>query len=134
MYLVDTNIWLERLLDQTRSDEVRQFLDATPSEHLFISDFSLHSIGIIMTRLDKAEQLLNFVRDAFIDGGVGLVHLEAEHTRRLVQVAGQFKLDFDDAYQYVAAETHDLITISYDRDFDRTDRGRKEPLQIVGQL
>lgn len=45
MYLVDTNIWLERLLDQTRSDEVRQFLDATPSEHLFISDFSLHSIG-----------------------------------------------------------------------------------------
>jgi hypothetical protein len=27
MYLVDTNIWLERLLDQERSEEVGQFPD-----------------------------------------------------------------------------------------------------------
>lgn len=32
MYLVDTNVWLERLLDQARSDEVGQFLDAIASE------------------------------------------------------------------------------------------------------
>ena len=25
MYLVDTNIWLERLLDQDRAEEVRQY-------------------------------------------------------------------------------------------------------------
>jgi len=28
MYLVDTNIWLERLLDQEKSDEVGEFLSA----------------------------------------------------------------------------------------------------------
>lgn len=27
MYLVDTNIWLERLLGQAKSDEVGQFLE-----------------------------------------------------------------------------------------------------------
>ena len=73
MFLVDTNVWLERLLDQERSEEVRRFLDATSSERLFISDFSFHSIGIIMIRLNKADEFLSFVRDAFIDGCVGLV-------------------------------------------------------------
>ena len=30
MYLVDTNVWLERLLDQERSSEVGQFLASVP--------------------------------------------------------------------------------------------------------
>ena len=55
MFLADTNIWLERLLDQTRSDEVGRFLDSTPSDHLFVSDFSFHSVAIIMIRLKKAD-------------------------------------------------------------------------------
>jgi predicted nucleic acid-binding protein len=134
MYLVDTNIWLERLLEQEKSDEVRRFLDAIPSEQLFISDFSFHSIGIAMIRLNKSEALLDFIRDAFIDGGVELLHLSPERTDRITRIAEQFKLDFDDAYQYVVAETHNLTTISYDRDFDRTERGRKEPSDIVGPL
>ena len=40
MYLVDTNIWLERLLDQSRSDEVGRFLDAIASDELLVSDFT----------------------------------------------------------------------------------------------
>jgi predicted nucleic acid-binding protein len=132
MFLVDTNIWLERLLDQARSDEVGRFLDVTPSDRLFISDFSFHSIGIIMMRMNQADQFLNFVRDVFIDAGVGLVCLKPEATRRIIEVAERFSLDFDDAYQYGAAETHALITVTFDRDFDRTERGRKEPVDIVG--
>jgi len=38
MYLVDTNVWLERLLDQERSEEVGRFLDRVPSDRLFITD------------------------------------------------------------------------------------------------
>ena len=53
MYLVDTNIWLERLLDQAKSEEVGRFLSDTPPNQLIISDFSLHSIGVILDRLDK---------------------------------------------------------------------------------
>lgn len=44
MYLVDTNIWLERLLGQAKSDEVGQFLDQTPPNQLLITDFAFHSI------------------------------------------------------------------------------------------
>lgn len=84
MYLVDTNVWLERLPDQERSEEVGNFLSRPPSERLFITDFALHSIGVVMHRLHRLEALLRFVRDAFLDGAVVLTHLEPEDTQRLL--------------------------------------------------
>lgn len=132
MYLVDTNVWLERLLDQARSDEVGEFLGRFPSERLFLTDFSFHSISLVLSRLNKADALLRFVRDAFTEGAVVLLHLEPEDTQQLVSAMDQFKLDFDDAYQYVAAEKHRLTLVSYDADFDRTERKRKEPGEVPG--
>ena len=78
MYLVDTNIWLERLLDQARSGEVGAFLDRTASNQLFITDFAFHSIGVILNRLKRLEALTRFVQDTFVDGDVTIVHLEPE--------------------------------------------------------
>ena len=46
-YLVDTNIFLEILLSQERKDDCKSFLDENVGS-LFISDFSLHSIGVIL--------------------------------------------------------------------------------------
>lgn len=132
MYLVDTNVWLERLLDQARSEEVGQFFNHIPSEQLFISDFSFHSIAVILNRLDKMEALLYFVQDAFMDSAVVLIHLNPKDTQRLVDVIEQFALDFDDAYQYVSAEKYNLTIVSYDSDFNRTEQGKKTPLEILG--
>jgi predicted nucleic acid-binding protein len=84
MYLVDTNIWLERLLDQNRSDEVRQFLDRITSGQLLITDFSLHSIGVILTRLRRSETLLCFLQDVLIEGGVRLASITPEEMPRLL--------------------------------------------------
>ena len=131
MYLVDTNVWLERLLDQVRSDEVGYFLDHTPSERLSITDFAFHSIGVVLSRLNQMEALLRFVQDVFIDGAVALIHLEPGDTERLVRVTEQFDLDFDDAYQYVATEKYNLALVSFDSDFDRTERGRKTPTEAL---
>jgi hypothetical protein len=130
MYLVDTNVWLERLLDQARSEEVGEFLGRLPSERLFITDSSFHSIGLVLCKLNKAEALLRFVRDAFTEGAVVLVRLEPEDSRQVVSTMEQFALDFDDAYQYVAAEKYDLTLISFDSDFDHTERGRKRPAEL----
>ncbi|MBC7233545.1 MAG: type II toxin-antitoxin system VapC family toxin [Chloroflexi bacterium] len=131
MYLIDTNIWLERLLHQEKSEVVGQFLSRTPSEHLFITDFPLHSIGIVMHRLKRLDALLRFVQDAFIDGAVVLIHLKPEDMRGLIHVMDQFDLDFDDAYQYVAAEKYSLTIVSLDHDFDQTERGRKTPDEVL---
>jgi predicted nucleic acid-binding protein len=42
-----------------------------------------------------------------------------------------FDLDFDDAYQYVAAEKSGPVVAGFDGDFDRTERGRKTPAEIL---
>jgi len=131
VYLLDTNIWLERLLDQHRSEEVGQLLDHVSSEQLFMTDFTLHSIGVVLGRLKQTEVLITFVTDAFTHGAVGLIHLEPGDTGKIVQAMTKYGLDFDDAYQYVAAQLSNLEIVSFDGDFDRTDSGRKYPSQIL---
>ena len=131
MYLVDTNIWLERLLDQERSAEVGQFLTQTPTGQLMMSDFTLHSIGVILDRLEKRHVLLQFVDDVFVQGGVTLASVQPEAMHDLVGAMERFGLDFDDAYQYVAAEQVDAVLVSFDSDLDRTDRKRRTPDEIL---
>ncbi|GIK41523.1 MAG: PIN domain nuclease [Chloroflexota bacterium] len=132
MYLLDTNIWLERLLDQDRSEEVGRLLDQVPSDQLLITDFSFHSIGVVLSRLQRAEELLRFVQDVFLDGEVSLVSLEPAEMQRLVEVMDTFSLDFDDAYQYVAAEKYAAVLVSFDEDFNRTKRSPMKPAEILG--
>jgi hypothetical protein len=130
VYLIDTNVWLERLLDQQRSEEAGRFLDRTDPEHLYITDFSFHSIGVILTRLNQAQAFIQFVQDLCLEGAVGLLHLEPSDMPDLVRVMDRFKLDFDDAYQYLAATKYRLTLVSFDHDFDRTEKGRKTPGQL----
>ena len=131
MYLVDTNIWLERLLDQEKSGEVGRFFSNVPSDELFMTDFSFHSIGIAMQKLDRLDGLLTFVNDVFVKGAVTLLRVEPDKSQEIVEVIRRFNLDFDDAYQYVAAATHNLILLSFDSDFDRTERKRRSPHEIM---
>jgi predicted nucleic acid-binding protein len=134
VYLVDTNVWLERLLDQERTEEVKRFLDSVSSDQLSIIDFSFHSIGVILNRLDRREGLLRFVQDTLIDGAVRLIGLSPADTQRQVDVIEQLRLDFDDAYQYVVAEQYNLTLVSFDSDFDQTPRGRKTPAEILASM
>ena len=131
MYLVDTNVWLERLLAQERSDEVGRFLSGVPSERLHLTDFSFHSICLALTRHKLDAALRDFVRDSFQRGAVGLVALTPTDSNRVLVVMRNYNLDFDDAYQYVAAEKRGLTLVSYDTDFDRTERGRKTPQTLL---
>lgn len=117
--------------NQTLNCPEGAFLDKITSNNLFITDFAFHSIGVIMSRLDRNEAFLNYVDDIFINGAVTIVRLEPEDMQRLVQVIEQFKLDFDDAYHYAAAEKYNLTIVSFDGHFDGAELGRKTPGEIV---
>ncbi len=104
MYLVDTNVWLERLLNQDKSDQVGRFLNDVSPRDLFITHFAFHSICVILTRLARTEVLLDFVQDVFVEGTVNVVSIKPSDTRALLEAIGAYKLDFDDSYQYVAAD------------------------------
>jgi len=49
MYLIDTNIFLEILLKQDKSEACKTFLDKN-TDAINISDFTFHSIGVILFR------------------------------------------------------------------------------------
>ncbi|NJO85282.1 MAG: PIN domain-containing protein [Blastochloris sp.] len=129
--LLDTNIWLERLLGQAQSATVGRLLDAIPSDQLMMSNFTLHSLGVILNRLGHRAVLLPFVQDVLIDGAVALVSLPPVAMYRVIAVMEQYGLDFDDAYQYVAAEREDAVMVSFDGHFDQTPRGRQTPAQVL---
>jgi len=131
MYLLDTNIWLERLLDQERSEEVGQFLSQIPPDDMAITDFTLHSIGVILNRLGQETVLLQFVGDLLIDNHVYLATVPPDNFWRIVNIISQFNLDFDDAYQYVAAEQLNAVIVSFDSDFNRTGRNKQTPSDII---
>ncbi len=128
---VDTNIFLEVLLEQARDDEAKMFLAKTDAYDFFISDFSLHSIGVILLRRKKANTFRKFLADMIAGAGTMVALLNADEVETVADHAATFNLDFDDAYQYAVAEKHDLTIVSFDSDFDGTTRGRREPATIT---
>ena len=131
MYLLDTNVVLELLLDQDKADEVERFLRDTPPERLYLSEFALYSLGIVLFRHGRHAAFLQVVEDLLVMSRIRLVRLGGAEMQSIVRAAQRFDLDFDDAYQYVTAERHDLTIVSFDGDFDRTERGRQTPGMVL---
>ena len=66
-----------------------------------------------------------------LEAGVTVIALAAQEMEDIVQIARRFGLDFDDAYQYVVAERYGFTIVSFDGYFDRTERGRKVPKDLL---
>jgi hypothetical protein len=88
-------------------------------------------IGIILYQKNAQHLFSDFIDDLFGDGGITLFALGSEDMKRLEHVSLSFKLDFDDAYRYVVAEKFDLVLVSFDKDFGRTEKGRIEPKDLI---
>ncbi len=97
MYLVDTNIFLELLLSQEKHKVCKEFLYKNLA-HLNISDFSLHSIGVILFRKKREITFLKFVND-FVSK-VEILTLSEENYSGLIGEGKKPLLDFDDSYQF----------------------------------
>lgn len=132
MYLVDTNVWLEVLLAQRQTAEARAFFENVEAGQLAITEFSLYSLGIILTRLNKDDAFMDFLSDVE-ETQVARIRLDSADLKHALAFRQTFRMDFDDAYQYAAAEKYDCVIVSFDKDFDRTTRGRKTPAEIVGK-
>jgi predicted nucleic acid-binding protein len=132
-YLLDSSVWLELLFEQEHAEDVRRFLETEAMAQIAISEFSVYSIGIVLARSGLEHAFVQFVSDALEGTALVRIRLDTTDLKEIMSVRMRFRLDFDDAYQYVAAEKHDLTLVSFDADFDRTDRGRKTPADILGE-
>ena len=130
MYLLDTNIFLEYILRRSRVEEVKDFFHRADLTTLTISDFSLHTMGVIFLREHKSKEFLTFINEDIIASGIRVISVAPDTFSKITGAADRFHLDFDDAYQYAVAEQNRLSIVSFDKDFDRTEKGRVEPKDL----
>lgn len=131
--LIDTNIFLEWLLDQQRADECVALLERVRVGEMqaFVTDFALHSIAIILERGGKRDELPSLMRSLASFEGMSVLCASLEEYPAIAQQAMDTGLDFDDAYHAYFARRRDMPLISFDRHFDGIVQ-RKTPRDVVG--
>jgi predicted nucleic acid-binding protein len=118
-HLADTNVFLEILLGDSKAGICSSFISKHHSD-LYITDFSINSIGIVTSRLGKIEQFEIFLRD--ILPHVHIARLAEFSYDELVEVIKGKGLDFDDAYQLVASKEYNLTLVTLDKDFRKVEK------------
>lgn len=131
MYLLDTSVILELLLDQEKADDVERLIRETQAGRLHLTEFTLYSLGIVLIRRRRHDTFLQALNELLGPGGLRLVRLAVGDMKAVTDASRNFNLDFDDAYQCAAAQKHGLVIVSFDGDFERTPRGRKTPAEIL---
>jgi predicted nucleic acid-binding protein len=106
-------------------------MDHTIVQLLYIPDFSLYSIGIILTRLKKLDASNRFSSDIIIEFSVNVARLDPEDMKKIIETEREFDPDFDDSLQYVTAERPGLFTVSLNSDFDKTEKARIMPEKLL---
>ncbi len=115
-YLIDTNVFLEIFLKQELSENCKIYL-ISKIDKIAISDFSLHSIGVILFRLKKHDQYYIFLNDVLPK--IGILGLPLNTYESIKNIAIKYNLYFDDAYQTAIAKHYGLTITTLDKDFNK---------------
>ena len=115
-FLVDTNVFLEILLSQDKKEHCKMFLNDNIGI-LNITDFSFHSIGVILFRYAKEDIFQKFIEDVIPN--IQLVSLPIILYMEVINAKRNLNLDFDDAYQYSTAKYYELTVATMDKDFKK---------------
>ncbi len=116
MFLLDTNVFLEILLGQTKASSCKRFMIDNAGD-LVVSDYTIHSIGIALFKLARPADFKSFlddVRPAFTIATVPAAHLED-----VIDASKMYGLDFDDAYQVAVAKTSGASIVTMDQHFSK---------------
>jgi predicted nucleic acid-binding protein len=134
MYLVDTNIFLEVLLSQAKTEECERLLDQFKKGKKLgvITDFTVHSIIVTMYSYERLEALKVFLSSLTGYKGLHIYPTDLTNAIKATELATQNKLDMDDAIQYaIAIATNVEAIVSFDKHFNNLKIPRKEPHQIT---
>ena len=136
MFLVDSNIFLEVLLQQSRVKECRTFMEfiETNDVPVICTQYTVHSIAAILSRYHQENDFADFVENIERMKALIVYSTSLEEEKQIARRCRELKLDFDDALQYrVAKSVNCQAIISLDSDFDKTDLKRLTPEQFFSQ-
>lgn len=114
--LVDTNIFLEILLNQAGRKRCEALLQGDKGA-AWMSDFTLHSIGVLLFRQKRPELFNKFAADTLPQ--FTILSLSEAGYSKLAEINTRHGLDFDDAYQFAVAQENNLTIATQDKDFQR---------------
>ncbi|HLP47636.1 MAG TPA: type II toxin-antitoxin system VapC family toxin [Candidatus Kapabacteria bacterium] len=119
MHLIDTNIFLELLLDQGKKQKAQDIVSRVESGELnvIISGFSLHSIEFILCVKKKNDILREFIQALNEFPNLSVYHTTLEEDLKILEIVDRTPLDFDDANQYYIAKKFNAEIITFDKDF-----------------
>ena len=118
-YLLDTNIFLEILLRQDKSEECKLFLDKNKG-NMCLSDFALHSVGVILFR-NKLQNVFDSFLRKFVPNFY-ILTLDKNKYSSISSNSIKYNLDFDDAYQLTVSDNFNLTFVTLDLHFKLTSK------------
>jgi len=97
-----------------------------------VTDFSVHSIMVLLDRLNRPEKLKTFLLSLKGYRGLAVHYTSIAEEVSAVELAREKRLDIDDALQYAVALSigADAI-VSFDEDFNNLGIPRLEPVDII---
>ena len=132
-YLVDTNIFVELLLDQERAEESLQVMERIEKGELeaYVTSFALHSIAVILDQRKDYDLLEQFLERVIQAKGLQVYQTEPIEEKSIASLTRTVNLDFDDTLHNSVARALGATLMSFDRGFDKTDLTRIAPSQVL---
>jgi len=132
-YLIDTNIFLEVLLEQDNKDSCLDLLRLVEKGEIqvIVTSFALHSIAIILEKLRGIDSYRDFLGVITASAGLMTYSTTPQDEIEICTISKKFSLTFDDSLHYFVAKTFGLNLVSLDSDFDGTDINRMLPGDVV---
>ena len=130
MILIDTNIFLEVLLARARKETSKELLRSLRDgrEKGMVTDFTIHSIIVIMDGLNRLKELKTFLSSLTAYKGLRIYPTSIADEIRAIELTDETSLDMDDAIQYASAlSTNAEAIVSFDKHFNGLKIPRTEP-------
>lgn len=120
MYLFDTNIFLEILLNQEHAEGCyKRIEDLNDNESGWMTSFSLHAIEAIIGKTKKSKILSKFLMTIETHPFLYVYATILEEELEISKIMNSKQLDFDDSLQYYVAKKKSLILVTLDKDFKK---------------
>ena len=105
-YLIDTNIFLEVLLEQKEKEYCLSFLEKVESGEIraVVTSFSLHSIAIILEKLKGIDGYKKFLEIITNFAGLMVYSTTPQDEIKICKISKETNLTFDDAIHYYVAK------------------------------
>jgi predicted nucleic acid-binding protein len=119
LYLIDTNIFLEAMLNRKYKGECQALLRMIDDgdTKAFVTTYSIHSIETILDKIGNLEALRIFLKSIGKMKGLNVYNTDLKDEIAIIDEM-ELGLDFDDALQSYVAKKLNLKIVSFDRHFD----------------